>query len=322
MRQPGGDHETVLVTSLDAGLTQADPAAPNSVAATVAAAAAAAGADVFAHALDIDSGAEIGIAADDPVVTASVFKVPVLTEYVRQVAAGELDPTSRVLIPAGTATVGPTGLSVFSDDAEWSLRDVATSMITVSDNAATDIVAAMVGIDRVNATMVELGLPGTVLERDCKGLFATFADDYGITDVDEIERLMAGDPARVATLSVCTPLRTNRSTPRESTRLLQLLWTDRAADPAACAEARRILGLQIWPHRLSSGFPRDDVRISGKTGTIGIVRNEIGVVEFPDGRRFAAAVFTRSHRFGYRQPAVDALIGQVAATLVGHLATA
>jgi beta-lactamase class A len=80
------------------------------------------------------------------------------------------------------------------------------------------------------------------------------------------------------------------------------------------------MGLQVWSHRLSSGFPRADLKISGKTGTIGIVRNEIGVVEFPDGRRFAAAVFTRSHRYGYRQPKVDALIGIVAAALVGELA--
>lgn len=288
--------------------------------AAVAAASAHAGAEVFAHALDIDSGAEIGVRPDDPVVTASVFKVPVLTEYVRQVSAGELDPTSRITIRAGSVTLGPTGLSVFSDDAEWSLRDLATSMITVSDNAATDLVTGVVGVDRVNTSMAELGLPGTVLIGDCAALFATMAQDYGVTDMDEIGELMAKDPSRIASLAVCTPEVTNRSTPRESTRLLQLLWTDRAADPAGCAEARRIMGLQIWPHRLSSGFPRDDVKISGKTGTIGIVRNEIGVVEFPDGHRYAVAVFTRSHAYGFRQPKVDALIGTVAATLVGRLA--
>jgi beta-lactamase class A len=295
--------------------------APNPATADlIARACADAGADVFAHALDIDSGAEVGIRSDDPVVTASVFKVPVLTEYVRQVAAGDLDPASRIRIPGGSGTLGPTGLSVFSDDAEWSLRDVATSMITVSDNAATDIVTGLVGVSRVNATMVRLGLPNTALIGDCATLFATMAADLGADDVEQAEELMVADPDRIATMAVCTPHLTNRSTPRESTRLLQLLWTDQAADPQACAEARRIMGLQVWSHRLSSGFPRDDLKISGKTGTIGIVRNEIGVVEFPDGRRFAAAVFTRSHRYGYRQPKVDALIGIVAAALVGELA--
>lgn len=285
----------------------------------IAEAAADAGTDVFAHALDIDSGAEVGLRSDEPVVTASVFKISVLTEYVRQVGTGEIDPASRVTVRAGQVTTGPTGLSVFLDDAELSLRDLALSMITVSDNAATDIVTAAVGVDRVNATMSELRLPTTVLLGDCSAMFATIHPSIPNPNVAEILAFMDEHSAQVGSMAVCTPELTNRSTPRESARLLQLLWTDQAADPAGCAEARRILGLQVWPHRLSSGFPRDDVKISGKTGTMGVVRNEVGVVEFPGGRRFAVAVFTRSHRYAARDPQADALIGRVAAALVGHL---
>ena len=280
------------------------------------------GAEVFAHAVDLDTGAEIGFQANDPVVTASVFKVPILTEYVRQVAAGELDPKQRVFIRADAVTAGSTGLSVFSDDTEWSLRDIATSMITVSDNAATDIMIRIVGLDRINASMVELGLTDTVLISDCAKLFESIAEAYGVDyKTARISRLMAEDPERTARLAINIPLRTNRSTARDSTQLLQLLWTDRAAGPEACAEARRILGLQVWPHRLSSGFPSDDIRISGKTGTIGFARNEIGVVEFPNGRRFAVAVFLRTYRLGYRQPSADALIGTVSRLLVEQLLT-
>lgn len=285
-------------------------------------AASAAGAEVYAHAVDLESGREIGLEADAPVVAASVFKVPVLTEYVRQVDAGHVDPAARITIRAGSGTMGSTGLSVFLDDADCSLRDVATSMITVSDNAATDIVLRTVGIDRVNATMAELGLPDTVLVGDCAAIFASIAADYGTDDVTRIEEQMAADPDRVPHLAACRPEHTNRTTPRESTTLLHLLWTDRAASPSACAEARRIMGRQVWPHRLSSGFPDDDVVVSGKTGTLGIVRNEIGVVEYPDGRRYAVAVFLRTHRVGFRQPAADALIGTVGRLLVEHLAAA
>jgi beta-lactamase class A len=285
-------------------------------------AAAAAGADVYAHAIDVDSGRQIGVRADKPVVSASTFKVPVLTEYVWQVDAGQLDPTSRITIAAGRTTIGPTGLSVFVDDAEWSLRDVATSMITVSDNAATDIVMRLVGIDRVNATMAQLGLPATFLVEDCAALLASVVDELGGDTEDPDDLDLASDPERIAQLSACTPELTNRTTPQEATRLLQLLWTDQAASPNACAEARRIMGLQVWPHRLASGFPDDDLVISGKTGTIGVVRNEIGVVEFPDERRYAVGVFLRTHRSGFRQPAADALIGTVGRLLVEHLATA
>lgn len=287
---------------------------PQSMTERVLAACEAARATVVAHAIDLDTGVSVGVGDDEPVVAASVFKVPVLLEYVRQVEGGELDPAKRIRIAPRASSPGPTGLSVFIDPAEWSLRDVATSMITVSDNAATDIVMGIVGRERVNASLAELGLPGTQLVGDCAAIYRSLADELGTERLSEAV-LTVADSARVATFAVCTPSETNRTTPREAARLLQLLWTDKAAAPAACAEARRMLGLQVWPHRLSSGFPEDGLMISGKTGTIGIVRNEIGVVEFADGRRHAIAVFVRSEDLKPRHPEADRLIGTVARIL-------
>lgn len=285
----------------------------------IAAATRSADCTISAHVRDIDTGLETGINDERLVVTASVFKVPVLTEYVRRVVAGDFDPAQRIVIPPGSAAPGGTGLSVFVDAADWSLRDVATSMITVSDNGATDIVMGLVGVDRVNATMAALGLPNTVLTGDCRSLFDSMAAELGVGLEDLDDAMARADEDDIARLSVCTPQATSRSTAAESTRLLSLLWMDQAASPSACAEARRILRLQVWPHRLASGFPQPDVRVAGKTGTIGVVRNEVGVVEFPDGGRFAVAVFVRSRSSAARQPVTDALIGTVGAALVSAL---
>lgn len=290
-------------------------ATPESATEAITEAAASVGASVFAHAIDLGSGREVGIASDEPVVAASVFKVPVLTEYVRQVSAGELVPASRVRVSASDLTLGPTGLSVFCDDTEWSLRDIATSMITVSDNTATDVLMARVGVDRINASMAELGLAGTHLIGDCNAIFAQMARDLGIEKLEADDGLTAADSERIARFSVCTPLETNRTTPRDAANLLRLLWNDQAGTPEACAEARRILGLQIWPHRLRSGFPSDEIQVSGKTGTIGIVRNEIGMVEFPDGRRHAISVFVRTKEYRFNNPDADRLIGTVGSLL-------
>ncbi|MGX7681557.1 serine hydrolase [Jatrophihabitans sp. DSM 45814] len=283
------------------------------------------GARVFAHAIDIDTGVDAGIDAEHPVVTASVFKVPVLAEYVRQVSIGDLDPRTRIVVKAADATPGPTGLSVFNDDADWSLRDIATSMITVSDNTATDIVCRLVGIDRVNALMESLGLSGTKLVGDCVDTFASINKDLDLpmsTPDEDLEQVMRANAERVPSMAICTPSATNRTTPRDATRLLELLWTDKVASPDACAQARAILGKQVWTHRLSSGFPDDAIRVSGKTGTIGIVRNEIGVVEYPDGRRYAVAIFVRTGEMLYRNPAADRLIGTAARLLVDRLSLA
>jgi beta-lactamase class A len=49
------------------------------------------------------------------------------------------------------------------------------------------------------------------------------------------------------------------------------------------------------------------------------VRNEAGVVTYPDGRRYAVAVFTVLDRVGGRRPEVDAAVGRVARLAVDHL---
>jgi beta-lactamase class A len=103
------------------------------------------------------------------------------------------------------------------------------------------------------------------------------------------------------------------------TRLLAMIWRDEAAAAPACADVRRWLGLQVWPHRLSSGFPGADVTISAKTGTLPTVRNEAGVVEYAGGGRYAVAVFTTAADAASRVPARDHFIGEAATLAVDYL---
>jgi beta-lactamase class A len=110
------------------------------------------------------------------------------------------------------------------------------------------------------------------------------------------------------------PARTGASTPRDMTRLLAALWAD-----DRYGLVRELMATQVWPHRLASGFPFDDVRVSGKTGTMPGVRNEIGVVEYPDGGRFAVAVFTRTDNPAMTLPQADAVIGRTGRIAVDAL---
>jgi beta-lactamase class A len=103
------------------------------------------------------------------------------------------------------------------------------------------------------------------------------------------------------------------------TQLLQLILTDQAASDGSCDHMRRILRSQVWPHRLASGFPEDDVVTAGKTGTLITWRNEMGTVGYPDGSQFAVAVYTRSRRARIKNPAADAVIGSAARTAVDAL---
>lgn len=282
----------------------------------VAEAFAAAGSEGFVHAVDIDSGVQFEYGADDPVLLASVCKIPVLVELHARSEEGTVHLSSRVRVPKTGRSPGPTGLSVMVDPVEVSLRDLAYWMISVSDNAATDVLCELLGIDAINARMAGLGLKEVRLEGTCKDIYDAFDDVLGGADVTELS------DAEVVRLRASRALHipsATRGTARSITSLLSMIWQDRAASAESCAAMRRILGLQVWPHRLRSGFPDDSVTVAGKTGTLPFVRNEVGVVEYPDGGRYAVAVFTCPESSAYANPPADAVIGTVARIAVDHL---
>ncbi|WP_374106346.1 serine hydrolase [Streptomyces sp. TRM70350] len=273
-----------------------------------------AGVTGWLHAVDIDTGAQLDAGADQPVCTGSVHKLCLLVALHQLAAAGHLDLTERVDCPPGGRTPGPTGLAAMLDPVRMSLRDLAYLMTAVSDNTAADLLLHRVGLDAVNRTTARLGLARTHAVHTFSELLATLREDAGpggariLTDPHVLTRLRALDPAR-----------TNRSTPRDMTRLLSAVWRDEACAPEHAAAVRRLLGLQVWPHRLASGFPFDDVHVAGKTGTLPTLRNEVGVVEYPDGGRYAVAVFTRTAHPAATLPAADAVIGTAARLAVEAL---
>ncbi|MGW5619578.1 serine hydrolase [Streptomyces olivaceus] len=273
-----------------------------------------AGVTGWLHAVDIDSGAQTGTGADQPVCTASVHKVCVLVTLHELAAAGTLDLTEQVECPPAGRTPGPTGLAAMLDPVRLSLRDAAFLMMSVSDNTAADLLLRRVGRDAVNRTTARLGLTRTRMACGFGEMLATMREDAGPAGA----RALA-DPHVIARLRALDPARTNRGTPRDMTRLLGALWRDETCPPEYGAAMRRIMGLQVWPHRLASGFPFDDVHVAGKTGTLPTLRNEVGVVEYPDGGRYAVAVFTRTANPAATLPAADAVIGTAARIAVDAL---
>jgi beta-lactamase class A len=258
--------------------------------------------------------------ADEGVVLASVFKIVVAVAYARAVDAGELDPAERTTITA-RYRIGGIGTAGCADDVSMSWRDVALNMLVMSDNAATDVLYHRLGQAAIDRVIADLGLRETRLIGCCEDLFASIFADFGMAPGGYVDEVVAeAEPDRIWQLAVLDPRVTNASTPRDLVRLLDAIWTDRAASPEGCRTVRDIMARQIWPHRLSSGFP-DGVAVAAKTGTLPAVRNECGVVTYPDGRQYAVAVFTRAHTLADRQPLVDASIGTAGRLAVEHLRT-
>ncbi len=269
----------------------------------------------YVHAVDLDTDRAVGHGSDEPVVAASTFKVFILLELMLQAGEGRLALTQRVQIPADRRTMGPTGLSQMRDALDISAQDLAFWMMCVSDNTASDLLQELVGTENINARLRSLGLEQSVIVGDCNALLATLVEDLGTDDW----RTVTVTPELVAATRALNAATTNRTTPREMTKLLAMIWRDEAGPREAMAEVRRIMALQVWPHRLQSGFD-DGITVSGKTGTLfGGIRNEAGVVEYPDGGRYAVAVYLRSRRPDSRQIASDLAIGELARLAIGEL---
>jgi beta-lactamase class A len=191
-------------------------------------------------------------------------------------------------------------------------------MLSISDNTATDAIIARVGLKRINATVRELGLQHTVIVSDLRGLIASVVADAGVSSWDALWSLSPDErDERLKQCRALDPAHATRTTPYDMACLLGSIWRDEAA-PAACAEVRRLMGQQT-SYRLATGFP-PEIAVQAKSGSLlGRVRNEIGVVTYPDAHRYAVAVFTRSHRPATRQPALDQAIGTVAALAVDEI---
>ncbi|MEV6257595.1 serine hydrolase [Nocardia sp. NPDC051911] len=276
------------------------------------------GVEGWVHARCVECGAEAGVRADEPVVLASVVKVPLVLEFARQVAAGQLDPADRVRARAADR-LGGVGTAGCADDVEFSLRDAAYFALTVSDNTAADLLFDRVGLDNVRSLLRELGLAATRVVGPPRTVVQSMAEDIGAADAAEFaRRFPALDAEQVLRTRALDPLRTTASTPREMARLLSMIARDEAGAPEACRWVRDLMRQQVNWYRLAAAFP-PDVQVWAKTGTLPGVRNEVGVVEYPDGKRYAVAVFTRAATLAQRLPEVDRAIGAAAVEAIGRI---
>ena len=261
-------------------------------------------------AVDVGGGRRVAIA--------SVYKLPVAVALARMIDRGAIDGTERTTIPTLDRTPGPTGISAMLDEVTMSWRDLAFLMMTISDNAAADAILGRVGVSRVAEVLADLGLAETTISGGTADAYRLLHDDTGAATLADAFATLADDD-RTWEPRAYDPLHSSASTGRDMTSLLAAVWSDTAASAAGCGLIRDMMGAQVRTNRLASGFAFSDVRVAGKTGTMGALRHEVGVVQYPEEIPYAVAVFTQSARAAPVQPRIDAAIGRAARLAVDHL---
>jgi beta-lactamase class A len=210
--------------------------------------------------LDLNSGQRLELRAGDVFPQASSIKVAVLAELYRQAQAGKLKLTDLYTVQAGDLVADSDIMNGLTPGVtRITLRDLATMMVAVSDNSATNVLIDRVGMDNVNALMDSLGLPHTRLRR------------------------------KMMDLKAASEGRENVSTPGEMMVLLEDLYRGKVLNKEMTDDFFKVLST----HK-ESFIPRDlpeGLKIANKPGELEGVRNDLGVV-FVENRPYVICLMT------------------------------
>ena len=224
---------------------------------------------------DLTSGQEFQVHGNEVFPQASSIKIAVLAElYHQSQLAASGSPGKATL--SDIYTIQASDLVPDSDIMQGltpgvtrvTNRDLATMMIAVSDNSATNVLIDRVGMDNVNKLMDGLSLTHTRLRRKMMDVKA------------------AGEG------------RENISTPNEMMSLLESIYQAKVLNKTLTDDFLKMLST----HK-SSFIPSDlpeDMRIANKPGELEGVRNDSGIVFVPN-RPYVICIMTtylRNERAG------------------------
>jgi beta-lactamase class A len=215
---------------------------------------------------DLTDGRTFLLNGDHVFAQASSIKVAVLAELYRQEQQSEEGSSgkaklgdlytmdARDLVPDSFIMGGITpGLTRVTN------RDLATFMVAVSDNSATNVLIDRLGIENVNAMLDTLGLRRTRLERKMM----------------DVRAAQEG--------------RENISTPAEMMALFAAIYQNKLLKKALTDDFFKVLGTPK-----ASDIPRyipEGVVCANKPGELAGVRNDVGIV-FAPSRPFVIVVMT------------------------------
>jgi beta-lactamase class A len=267
------------------------------------------------------SGREIPIRADEPVNALSTIKIAVMALAYRDAEAGELDLDQRYRIRPEDLRRGSGLLQTFAPGLQPTYRDLVTQMIVTSDNTATDIMIARLGLERINALLDQFGYAETRLQTTTGALFRRVWElvdpaHASLSDREVYERGFPTDPkapARRFLFEGDPSAWLGRTTAREMSRLLEQIQNGELASRAHSDEMLSILQRQFYSSRLPQRI-RFRATIGHKTGDWPpVAGNDVGII-YSDGGPIVVSVFATQNRGDFFE--LEATHGRIAELLL------
>jgi beta-lactamase class A len=194
--------------------------------------------------VDLTSGHKLSVNGGELFPTASSIKIHILTQLLMRAELGEIDLSQRVAIDPNEVVLGSGVLAYLPGPVGLALLDIATLMIIVSDNMATNICLRVAGLDATNALLDELGLTQTRVRRKMMDHLAAVQEQENVSTPNEMAAMMAHLVAGKPTPSVAAGVLEILRKPKNSTLTDALpLGTKFANKPGYVEGARCDVGL-------------------------------------------------------------------------------
>jgi beta-lactamase class A len=209
---------------------------------------------------DLTTGDQFFLHENEVFAQASSIKIAVLANLYLQAQQNKLKLTDLYTVQASDLVPDSDIMNGLTPGVtRVTLRDLATMMVAVSDNSATNVLIDRVGMENVNAMLDSLGLTHTRLRR------------------------------KMMDLEAAKQGRENISTPGEMLLLLEAIYREKVLNKESTADFFKVLSTNK-----DSWIPRDlpaEVKTANKPGALEGVRNDSGIV-FVKGRPYVICVMT------------------------------
>ncbi len=222
---------------------------------------------------------------DKGVPSASIIKIPILLALLEAVENEELSLEDRYHLRNQDKVGGAGELQFEPDGSLLTYRTLATEMIRISDNTATNILIDKLGMERIQGWLNERGFTATQLNRK-------------MMDFAAIEQG-----------------KQNYTSPAEINRILLMLLDSKSVSAETAASARQLLTACADRQTLPALLPKN-LEVAHKTGTLDYVRGDAGIIF---GKRpLVVSVFVEHFQEIEEAEKIIAEIGRLAYEIYGR----
>ncbi len=207
---------------------------------------------------DYKTGAYVDIEANKPYPAASIIKLPVLIEMFREIEKGKFSLNDTMLLEDFYRAPGSGKLQYSQGGIAHTMDYLAKIMIENSDNSSTNmIMSKMGGMPQVNKAMKQWGLKTTHINN-------------WLPDLDG----------------------TNTTTARELGKMLYNIDTTNILSSDSKIHIKEYLSHVKNNRLLQAGLPSDALLLH-KTGDIGFMLGDAGIVKTPSGKKYIVVILAK-----------------------------